>query len=119
MNIRIDLFIHSGLTDTTNMSAKLDQVLSLLTQEQGDLKTMAATVDQVLTATQNEMTVEQSAITLLQQLSAQISAAGTDPVKLQSVLDLINNNTTALAAAVAANTPAVTAPVTTPPVTTT
>ena len=75
---------------------------------------MAASIDDVTLAVQKETTVEQSAITLLTQLSGLISAAGTDPTKLQAVLDLVNNNTTALAAAVTANTPAG-VPVPTPP----
>ncbi len=53
-----------------------------------------------------ETTVEKSAITLLQGLKAQLDAAGTDPVKLAALSTQIESNTSALAAAVAANTPA-------------
>ena len=48
--------------------------------------------------------VEQSALTLIQGLAAQIAAAGTDPVKLKALQDQLAQNDDALAAAVAANT---------------
>ena len=54
----------------------------------------------------NNTTVEASAVTLIQGLAAQIGAAGTDPVALQALQDQLNTSATALAAAVAANTPA-------------
>lgn len=54
----------------------------------------------------NNTTVEQSAITLLQGLKAQLDAAGTDPVALKALSDQLAANDTALAAAVTANTPA-------------
>ena len=47
-----------------------------------------------------------SAITLLNSLAAQITAAAGDPVALQSLADSISANASSLAAAVAANTPA-------------
>lgn len=63
-----------------------------------------------LSALQNEVanntTVEASAITLIQGLAAQITAAGTDPAKLAAIVTQLSTNDTQLAAAVAANTPA-------------
>ncbi len=50
--------------------------------------------------------VEQSALTLIQGLAAQLAAAGTDPVALKALQDQLTQNDDALAAAVAANTPA-------------
>jgi hypothetical protein len=97
----VHLYFHYNPVDST----KLDKIIALLQTQQREIVNMAASIDDVTLAVQKETTVEQSAITLLQQLSTQLSSAGTDPVKLQAVLDLINNNTTALAAAVAANTP--------------
>jgi hypothetical protein len=61
-----------------------------------------------------ETTVEASAVTLLNQLAADIAAAGTDPVALAAIVTNIQTSSTALAAAITADTPA--APVT-PPVT--
>lgn len=51
-------------------------------------------------------TVTESAVKLLQRLSEQIKAAGTDPVKLKALTAQLDQNTSVLAAAVAANTPA-------------
>lgn len=98
--MEVHLYIHSDLDNS-----KLDKILQMLQTLQREVVQMAASVDDVIIAVQNETTVEQSVITLLGQLSAQIKAAGTDPVKLQQVLDQINANTTALSAAVTANTP--------------
>jgi len=47
-----------------------------------------------------------SAVTLLNGLKAALDAAGTDPAALQALSDSLSANTDALAAAVAANTPA-------------
>lgn len=101
--MEVHLYIHSG--DTT-VVAKLDKIIQMLQNQQREMISMAASIDDVVTAVQNETTVEQSVITLLNQLSAQVKAAGTDPVKLQAVLDQISTNSAALSAAVTANTPA-------------
>lgn len=60
-----------------------------------------------LTAEVEEVkTVQQSAITLLLQLSQLIRDAGTDPVKLAQLATDLDNSSKALAEAVVANTPA-------------
>lgn len=64
------------------------------------------------TAVANQTTVENSAVTLLAQLSASLQALiaqggnTVDPAALQAIVDTINANDTNLAAAVTANTPA-------------
>lgn len=50
--------------------------------------------------------VIQSAVTLIIGIKAQLDAAGTDPAALQALSDSLAAETDALAAAVAANTPA-------------
>lgn len=50
---------------------------------------------------------EQSAIVLIQGLAAALTAAGTNPAKLQAIVDSLNASSTALAAAVVANSPPV------------
>lgn len=65
-----------------------------MAQELDDLTAEVAEVD----------SVEQSAITLINGLAAQLAAAGTDPVKLKALRDDLKTNADALAAAVAANT---------------
>ena len=72
------------------------------------------------TAVANEGTVEASAITLLQGLSAQLqqlianSGNTVDPAAVQAIVDSINANAATLAAAVTANTPAAPAPASAP-----
>lgn len=48
----------------------------------------------------------ESAITLINNIAAALQAAGTDPVKLQALVDTLKTEDDKLAAAVAANTPA-------------
>ena len=111
--MEVHLYIHAGST-STEVVTKLDQIIQMLQILQKGVTQMAASVDDVITAVQQETTVEQSVITLLNQFAGQVKSAGTDPVKLQAVLDAITNNTTALSAAVTANTPVVPVPVPTP-----
>lgn len=77
---------------------------------------MASLAD-ITVAVAAETTVEASVVALLTQLSADLQAAlaNNDPVAMQAVVDSINANAAAMAAAVAANTPA--PPVVTPPAT--
>jgi len=64
------------------------------------------TLDELKAKVDAEGTVEQSAITLLQGLSAQLTAAKNDPAQIQAIADEIDANSASLAAAVSANTPA-------------
>lgn len=64
------------------------------------------------------VTVEASAVTLINGIAARITAAGTDPTKLAALTTSLNASATALSAAVVANTPAVVPPVVPPPVVT-
>ena len=67
-------------------------------------------------AVQRETDVEQSAITLIKNLSSQLSTLiansgpAINPSDLQTVVDQLNSNATSLAAAVVAGTPAIPAP---------
>lgn len=75
------------------------------------LEKFMATASQALTDLQNqvaaEQTVEQSAITLITNLAGQVAAAnGVSPAAVEAVVAQIQSNAAALAAAVAANTPA-------------
>jgi hypothetical protein len=67
---------------------------------------MSQQLDDLTTEVTNATTVEQSAITLIKGLAAQLAAAGTDPVKLQALHDSLVASDAALATAVTANTPA-------------
>lgn len=65
---------------------------------------MAVLDDLQANVDKNTSAVE-SAITLIQNIKAQLDAAGTDPAKLQALSDTLATNDANLAAAVAANTP--------------
>lgn len=71
-------------------------------------KAIMATLTDIQAAVTAEKTVEDSVVTLLQQLAAQLKAAlaANDPAAAQAIVDQINANAKALADAVAANTPA-------------
>ena len=99
------------------LSRQLDSIEDKLAHLQGTLdhlsatiikgeRTMAADLSALTDAVTNDTTVEQSAITLLEELAAEISAAANDPAAIQALADEVNANAAALAAAVTANTPA-------------
>jgi ABC-type transporter Mla MlaB component len=78
------------------------KVNQLLNQE----NKIMASLDALQAEVARNTTVESSALALIQGLAAQITAAGTDPVKLKAITDQLTNNDDALASAVAQNTPA-------------
>src|SRR5437868_2583647 len=98
--MKIDLYMHFPDTES-----KIDQVISLLQQMIGMEKRMSKELDDLTTQVTANTTVEESAVTLIKGLAAQIAAAGTDPAKLQALQASLNTSATDLAAAVAANTP--------------
>ena len=67
---------------------------------------MSKELDDLTAEVAQDTTIEASAVTLIQGLVAQITAAGTDPAKLAALTASLTTSSTALAAAVAANTPA-------------
>lgn len=85
------------------LEQRLDHIIQLLTRNQeiimADLSQLTADV----TADTNAVT---SAVALINGLAAQITAAGTDPVKLKALTDQLEANNAALGAAIVANTPA-------------
>ncbi len=85
------------------------QILALLQTTNKEITTLALDISALTTAVTNETTVEQSAITLISGLAAQIqtliNASGNtvDPVALQALVDQMTTSQKGLAAAVAAN----------------
>jgi hypothetical protein len=71
-----------------------------------------ATMQDLVSAVQNESTVDDSIITLLNGISQQLkdALAQNDPNAIQAVIDQVNANSKKLSDAVAANTPAAPAP---------
>jgi len=70
---------------------------------------MAALDDLTAQVTENE-SVEASALVLINGIAARITAAGTDPVKLNALTASLKVSADALSAAVVANTPAAPSP---------
>ncbi len=116
--------IVQDIEDAVQLLASLLQNLFQFFVLKQKVLTMSAELDAKIAALQasvtNDTAVEQSAITLLAGLKTQLdaaiaaaAAAGATPAELQSLTDLsasIDSNATALAAAVAANTPVPPAP---------
>lgn len=63
-----------------------------------------ALLDALTTQVTESTTVEQSALALINGIAGQLTAAAGDPVAVQALVDQLNTSSTALAAAVAANT---------------
>lgn len=102
--MRIDLYVHDAAGPATEQ--KLDRILQMLTTVLQKENTIMAAIDDLQADVTAEDTVIDSAVTLLNGLSAALAAAGTDPAKLAALRTDIQNKTQGLAAAVAANTPA-------------
>lgn len=89
-----------------DVNRKLDQVLQNQALILGILRKEMAAIDDLTAQVAENTTVEGSAITLIQGIAAQLAAAGTDPAKLAALQTQLKASGDALAAAVAANTPA-------------
>lgn len=89
---------------------RLDAIEALLREISKEVKQMANALSDLQAAVAAEDTVIASALTLINGFAAQLAAAGTDPAALAALTTDINAKATALAAAVAANTPAAPAP---------
>lgn len=103
-NINFNLNVRSQVDQPTTealarIERKLDTAIAMEKQAMADLTTLQAEV-------QRNTEVEKSALVLIQGLKDQIVAAGTDPEKLKAIVEQLTANDDALAAAVAANTPA-------------
>jgi len=86
---------------------KLDWIISFL---KGKVMASFADIQNAVTA---ETTVEQSVLTLLNGIAAQLAtalAAGGTPAQIQGVVDALNANIAAMQAAVTANTPSAPSP---------
>lgn len=85
---------------------RIGTVKRLLLASAGREKSIMADLTAITAQVAQNTTVEESAVTLIKGLAAQIQAAGTDPAALQALVTQLNGSATDLAAAVAANTPA-------------
>ena len=105
INVTVNATIH--MVGDTRESKEIHNEIHKLLEA---VKLMAQSLDQITAAVANESTVIDSAVTLLQGLSAQITAAGVDPAALSALTDTINAKAASLAHAIIDNTPAAEAP---------
>ena len=70
------------------------------------MSTAASALQALQAQVAQNTTVEESAVTLIKGLAAQIAAAGTDPTALAALTTALNQSASVLSAAIAANTPA-------------
>lgn len=106
--VNLHIFVHDGDPDP-----RVDQVLGTLQDIQTTLTAvqqkedhMSQELDDLTASVAANKTVEQSAITLIQGLSAQITAAAGNPAALAALAADLNTQANDLATAVAAGTPA-------------
>jgi hypothetical protein len=97
----MDVYLHF-----VNFDERLTQILKDLKQIKGDLKMALVTLDTLTQDVADETTLDASIIALLDNISAQLKAAGNDQAKLDALDAAINANKAAIAAAIQANTPA-------------
>lgn len=102
--------IHVYLHPDSASEQKLDRILALLTTVIHKEGQLMAAIDDLQVDVTAEDTVIDSAIVLINGIAAAIAAAGVDPAKLAALRSDIQGKSAALAAAVAANTPAATPP---------
>jgi len=85
---------------------RLDEVLLLLRTLTERITIMSAEIDALKAEVERNTSIDESAIILIQGLAQRIEELKTDPVALQALADELRAKNDALAAAVAAHTPA-------------
>ncbi len=107
------MWVWMNQADIDTINRKLDAILTQLGVDHRLLQAVKTEEDQIMSTVDDiqadvtaEDTVIDGAMTLLKGLADALKAAGTDPAKLAALHTDITTKTTALAAAVAANTPA-------------
>jgi uncharacterized coiled-coil DUF342 family protein len=85
----------------------IEERLAALQTQLGKVETMAAKeFDELAAQIEENAGVEDSALQLIQGIAAQLDAAKNDPAQLAAMASRLRSSADALAAAVAANTPA-------------
>jgi hypothetical protein len=97
--------IATSTTTITNAADKLSASVDLITTQLEGLQNMSAEFDALTASVQSNTTVLESAIVLINGISARITAAGVDPAALTALTAELDAKDAELASAVTANTP--------------
>jgi hypothetical protein len=91
---------------------RLDTIIKLLQTTIQKENTLMATIQDLATEVASETTIDNSIVTLLDGIAAQLAAAQAsgDPAAIQTVLTSLQSNAAILTAAITANTPVVVVP---------
>lgn len=102
--MRIHVYHHPD-EETAERLCRIEEKLDIILDTQ---EIIMATMDDLKASVQKNTDAEASVITLLKGISQQLkdAQAANDPAAIQAVIDQIDANTAAAAAAVVANTPA-------------
>ena len=87
-------------------TSRLDRLVIAVETHNQITRTMATSLDTLIAQVAATTAIESSAITLIRDLASRLSAIATDPVAVQALADQLKISADALAAAIAANTPA-------------
>lgn len=94
----------------SRIEAKVDVILSRLSQmaaqEKANFMATVTTLEQLAQQVAQNTSVEESAVTLITGIAAQLAAAKTDPAKIQALADQLSKSAADLSASITANTPA-------------
>jgi uncharacterized coiled-coil protein SlyX len=94
------------LDEIRALNARVGSLTDLSLQSYLRLEKIMAALDALAQQVADQKTVVDSVLALVQGLADKLVQAGTDEVKLQALVDELKSQDAALAAAVAANTPA-------------
>lgn len=98
--------LDNALSTLSGIVTKLDTVITSQDELVQEGEKMSAEIDDLTAEVARDRTVNESAVTLLNGLSAQILSLQNDPAALRALASNLRSNSDALAAAVVTNTPA-------------
>ena len=91
--------------DLHRIDRKLDKIMDMLRFLNKQEREIMATLDEVLSETARQTTIEASMEVLLKSLSDALKASGLDAAKVDAAFTTLKANNDAAAAAIVANTP--------------
>ena len=87
-------------------TSRLDRLVIAVETHNQTINKMATSLDALIVQIERTTAVEASAVALIQDLAERLSEIATDPLAVQLLADQLKASADALAAAIAANTPA-------------